>query len=401
MLSLLLMELLVNRANATTLDDTSFRRVLNIYPEEELAKRKIFAAALRDGEIEFKDLKEEAEKIIIPWQMFFLEPAKLETELTRIEELRHKAAASQLAKRAGSGKVTSKRILDRLVRCHAYVAANHSLKKNPFCGSLRDVRRLPDAAAQLCKHFGIDMGSFRSKNKADALAYLIEKTESGQVNVCQGVLTNKILPLLTDSRSVYKNTSGFVIRDESLPFIFLPSEVNPDEREGRQILTLLYLLALIGLDAYDYQIERDFKVKMLAAKGREKSAYYIVSEFLLPFAETELLRGTVITADLRDELARTHKLTPTAVVVILLKREIISAAQYRALVPPLAPARGKKGGAPVPIESSVKKFNGKYACDYINGDFSSGKLTAVQAQYLLFGSINKSGFKKYKKNLGI
>jgi len=281
------------------------------------------------------------------------------------------------------------------------VAGNHALKKNGFCGSLRDVRRLPDAVAQLCQHFSINMGEFRSKKKADALAYLIEKAEGGQVNVCQGVLTNKILPLLTDSRSVYKNTSGFVIRDEALPFLFLPSEVNPDEREGRQIFTLLYLLALIGLDAYDYQIERDFKVGMLAAKGRQKSAYHIASEFLLPFADTEALRGTAITAETRDKLAREYKLTPTAVVVILRKREIISASEYAALLPPPPPARGPKGGAPVPIESSVKKFNGKYACDYINGDFSSGKLTAVQTQYLLFGSINKNGFKKYKNNLGL
>ncbi len=401
MLFVLLMKLLVNHNSAATLDDSSFRRVLGIYPEEELAKRKIFAAALRDGEIEFSDLKEEAAKIIIPWQMFFLEPPKLDAELERIEELRHKAAASRVAKRAGSGKVTSKRILDRLVRCHAYLAANHKLGKNAFCGSLRGIRRLPDVVAQLCLHFDIDMNSFRIKNKKDALAYLIEKVESGQVNVCQGVLTNKILPLLEDSRSVYKNTSGFVIADESLPFVFLPSEINPNEREGRQIFTLVYLLALIGLDAYDYQIERDFKVSMLAAKGRQKNAYHIVSEFLLPFVETEPLRGTLITAEVRDRLARGHKLTPTAVMVILRKRDIVSQREYVALLPPAPPARGKKGGAPVPIEFSVRKFNGRYVSELVNSDFKVGKITAVQTQYLLLGSINKNGFKKYKHNLGL
>lgn len=395
------MNLLINGTLATTLDDDSFSRVLGIYPEEGLAKRKAFATAISDGEIEFETLKDEAAKIIIPWQMFFLEPSRLEAELKRIEGLRHGAAASQVAKRTGSGKVTSKRILDRLIRCHAYIAANHKLRKNDFCSSLKGARKLPDAVAQISKHFGIDVNEFRSKNKVDALAYLIEKVESGQVNVCQGVLTNKILPLLTDSRSVYKNTSGFVIRDEALPFLFLPSEVNPNEREGRQIFTILYLLALIGLDAYEYQIERDFKVSMLAAKGREKSAYNIAAEFLLPFAETEPLRGTAITAEVRDRIARKYKLTPTAVVVILRKREIISAPEYTALLPPPAPAQGTKGGAPVAIELSVKKFNGKAACDYINADFSAGKLTAVQAQYLLFGSINKNGFKKYKRNTGI
>jgi hypothetical protein len=69
---------------------------------------------------------------------------------------------------------------------------------------------------------------------------------------------------------------------------------------------------------------------------------------------------------------------------------------------PLPAAGGGKSVARTPsIEKSVRKFNGKYAFDYINGDFTAGKITAVQAQYLLFGSINKGGFRKYKSKLGL
>jgi hypothetical protein len=73
-------------------------------------------------EIKFDDLESEAGRIIIPWQIFLLDPSNLETELTRIETLRHKASKRLLAKRKGTGSITSKRILDRLIRCQTYIS---------------------------------------------------------------------------------------------------------------------------------------------------------------------------------------------------------------------------------------------------------------------------------------
>ncbi len=394
------MNLLVNGNLAADLSDATFRRVLNIYPEEKLEDREVLADALRAGEIEFSELKAESGRILIPWQMFLLSPSKLEIELSRIERLRHKAASVLAAKRTGAGNITSKRILDRLIRCLFYLSQNHSLKSNEFCGSLRGLSASA-AADSIAGYFGIDRRVFRLKNKPQALAYLIERIEEGQVNICQGVLTNKLLPHLSDSRSVYKNTSGFVIRNEHVPFIFLPSEVNPDEREGRQILTLVFLLSLIGLDAYDFQIEKDFKTRMLTARGREGSAYLIASEFLLPFEETETLRGTVINASVRDRLASRYKMSPSAVVTILRKRKLITHPQFNSLFPPMPPPRSGKGGQTPPIEQSIRKFNGRYAYEVINRDLRGGKITSIQAQYLLLGAPYKRGFKQYRKNLGI
>jgi hypothetical protein len=394
------MNLMIDNTIATQLDREAFERVLNVYPEEEIAKRRIFAEALRSDEIDFEALKEEAGKLIIPWQMFFLDRSSLEVELARIERLRHKASSRLFAKRSGAGSVTSKRILDRLIRCQTYIGANHTIEKNAFCGSLKG-RSVGDAVRHISRHLGIDPNAFRAKNKVDALSYLIDKVEQGRINVSQGVLTNKILPLLSDSRNVYKNTSGFVIGDASVPFLFIPSEINPDEREGRQILTLVYLVTLIGLDAYEYQIERDFKASMLRAVGQQRTAYDIVSEFLLPFADTEPFREVDVTVSTRDWLAQRYKLTPSAVAVILRKRKIISFQKYKDLLPPAAPPRPRKGGSTPRVEASVRKFNGKYSYEYINRDFASGKITPVQTQYLLFGSINKNGFRKYKRNLGL
>jgi hypothetical protein len=262
-------------------------------------------------------------------------------------------------------------------------------------------RTVAVSAEHLRRHFAIDRETLRRKSKPDALAYLIEKFEEGGVNVCQGVLTNKILPHLKGSRSVYKNTSGFVVRDDHFPFAFIPSEINPDEREGRQIFTLVFLMALIGLEAYDHEIEKDFKVSMLSAVGRQRNAYNITSEFLMPYDGTEVLRGTEVTPAVRDDLSKRYKITPTAVVVILRKRNIIDVGEYEELLPIPATGGGKSVARTPSIETSVRKFNGKYAFEYINGDFAAGKITPVQTQYLLFGSINKNAFKKYKGKLGL
>lgn len=399
--SCIAMNLLVHGQLAAVLEDATFESVLNIYPEEELAKKPAFAAALQNGAIEFKTLKDEAGRILIPWQMFFLDPTNLDAELSRIERLRHKASRRLLSKRRGSGNVTSKRILDRLVRCQTYISENHSTKSsNRFCGSLKK-QSVGDAVRKIGEHFAIDMDTFRRKNKRDALAYLIEKIESGGVNICQGVLTNKILPHLKASRSVYKNTSGFVIHDENFPFAFIPSEINPDEREGRQIFTLVFLVALIGLEAYEYQMEQDFKVSMLKARGLQRKAYDIATELLLPSGHTAALEGASITFETREQLSRRYKLTPTAVVVILKKRGLISATEYEDLLPAPTLASGKSVARTPSIELSVRKFNGRYAFEYINSDFASRKITAVQMQYLLFGAINKKGFKQYKVKLGL
>lgn len=256
------------------------------------------------------------------------------------------------------------------------------------------------AAEKTANSFDINFSDFRRGDKASALSYLIEKIESKNINVCQGVLTNKILPHL--NRDVYKNTSGFVIQDDTIPFVFIPSEINPDERDGRQIYTLAYLVALIGLDAYEYVIDKDFKVKLLASKGLEEKIYAIASEFVLPTAITDLYQGVPITTHIRDTLASKYKITPTAVVVILRKRGLITSfKKYRDLLPEKAPAAKKKGGRSQKIEVSVRKFNGKYVFDAVNSAIKSGVMYPVQAQYLLFGCVNKKNFKRYRKSLSI
>ncbi len=394
----------VNNKKATEIDTLTIKGLLNIYSEENLLDRQIFKTALRNNHIEFKDLKNESGKILIPWQLFFLNSTKLKKELDHINKTRLDKVSSKLvAKRKGIGKITSKRIIDRLIRLQNFVCDSPSIPINKFCGSLID-KKDREAVDHILSYFSIDINKFRSyKNKAPALDYLIKKIEDKNINISQGVLANKMLPVWqVVNNSIYKNTSGFVIKDEKIPFVFLPSEINPDETDGRQIYTLIYLLIIIGLNEYNFFIEKDFKTKAIIAKGQQAKLYRLTSELLLPKDDTDKLKGQNITAQVRDDLSFKYKITPTAVLVTLRIRKIISKEEYKLLLPPeYKPKKIKKIMHSPGIETSVRKFCGKYSFDFINSAIKTGTVKNIQAQYLLFGGVNKKGFKKYRSNLQI
>ncbi len=397
---------MLNNHKSTELDNSAVAQILSLYPEEKLIERPVFKNAFANDSINFAELQSESEKILIPWQLFFLDAINLKHELDHIEKQRaDKVSAKLVAKRTGVGNVTSKRIIDRLIRLQNYISQNGSLPKNSFCGSLIN-KTEKEAVTHTTVFFGIDINKFRSyKNKSSALAYLIERVESKCINISQGVLTNKMLPTwqVVDNK-IYKSTSGFVIKDDSIPFIFLPSEINPDEVDGRQIYTLIYLLALIGLNEYNYFLEKDFRATDLSSTGAQRKIYGITSEFLLPSHETEELRGKTITPQIRDNLASAYKITPTAVVVTLRMRKIIpTKEEYEALLPPpYKPVTNIDRHVNAPrVETSVRKFCGKYSFEYINAGIRTNSLSSIQAQYLLFGSVNKKGFKKYRIGLKI
>lgn len=396
----------INHKNSTEIDDQAVKNILNIYSEENLIERRsVFKKAFSNGFVEFKDLKAESEKILIPWQLFFLDAQNLKNELDHITKTRlDKISEKIIAQRKGVGEVVSKRIIDRLIRLQNFICGISQVSDNTYCGSLIGKTDI-DAVAHIISHFSLDMKKLRSyTSKASALDYLIRQIEGKYINISQGVLANKILPAwqVVDN-SVYKNTSGIVIRDDKIPFVFLPSEINPNETDGRQIYTLIYLIVSIGLNEYNFLIEKDFKTKAITATGRLAKIYKITSELLLPSADTTHLKGINITTQIRDNLSFEYKITPTAVLVTLRIRKIIpTQEEYEALLPlPYLPSQNKDNKHAPGIETSVRKFCGKYSYEFINAAIKSGSIRNIQAQYLLFGGVNKKGFKKYRNKLNI
>src|ERR1041384_6694111 len=127
-----------NDENATELENSVVQRVLGMYPEERLIDRPIFRDAFKNNRITFANLQAESEKILIPWQIFFLTQSNLDVQMTHIEKQRqYKISSKLIAKRKGSGNVTSKRIIDRLIRQQNFLTTSVTFPKNSFCGSLQ------------------------------------------------------------------------------------------------------------------------------------------------------------------------------------------------------------------------------------------------------------------------
>lgn len=394
----------VNGTQSTEIDDGVVERILTLYPEEKLDERAVFKGAFLNGSIEYGDLVRESEKILIPWQLFLLDNKNFNTQIKHIETQRkHKISDKLMAKRRGTGEVTSKRIIDRLIRQQNFLNDNGLFPTNPFCGSLKGIPT-KKAVESILNHFAIDRSAlWRYKGKGSALEYLISKIESGNINVSRGVLTNKLLPTWRVVPSdVYRNTSGFAIKDTNIPFIFLPSEINPDEVESRQIYSLIYLVTVIGLDQYDYFLNKDFKAKVMKATGTGARIHAITAELLMPTEETEKFRGQKITTQIRDTLAQAFKVSPLALVTTLRMRGIINKTEYEALKPkPFIPKKRTIPSRSPKVSTSVEKFCGNKSFTAINAAIKSKSLQSIQAQYLIFGSVNKKGYYRYRLELGL
>lgn len=391
--------------NSTEIDTTVVKRILSLYPEEELSRRRILDDALRNDSIDFTELKSESEKILIPWQMFFLTPTNYQTQLQHIEEQRaHKISPKLLTKRPGTGNVTSRRIVDRLIRQQNFLIHSRRFPPNPFCGSLKRLKT-DTAARHIVEHVGINRDIlWKDWSREDALNYLIDLVEAKNINVSRGVLSHKILPMAkVVPGEVYRNTSGFAIKDSCIPFLFLPSEINPNEIASRQIYTLIYLLVVIGLDQYKYILNKEFKFSASHRQEMVNRVHSITSEVLVPSAETEKLRDHQITVATRDKLSAKFKVSPSALITTLRIRRLISAAEYELLKPPEFEFKRQESTnrRPPRISKSIRKFCGGKSYQVISDSIRNGSLPSIQAQYLIFGAVYKKGFLKFKQDLGL
>ena len=400
------MILRVNGQDCLKIEDSVFKRVLSFYPEEKLIEYKNFKEAIETNKITITELKKLSSKIHVPWQIFLLTEKELKKELSEIEKKRidkFPKGRIDLDKRKGVDNLTSKRLIDRLIRIQNFVSQQiTSDQKCKFIGSLRS-QSMEDASLYISSYFNINISRFRSYKKPfEALNYLIESIESkGDINVSKGVLKNGILSTIDPIKKVYKNTSGFVIKNEKIPFIFLPYEINSDENHYRQILTLIYLIVVIGLDKYEFWCEESLSFNKIKSDKDYSKVYGIVSEFLFPETEVGLfLKDKKINSTIVNELKEKYKVSYSAILKILKIRSVIDPELFKTLELPKKDFKSSEVITDLffgnqKLSKSAKNFSGSISFEIINKNIKSKMITPTQAQLLIFGRIEKSKYKNY------
>lgn len=388
------------RTNAVELNDDVFKALLGFYPEENLSDYSIFKSSLEKNSITIAELKDASEKIHLPWQMFLLNMDNLKRELKNIEDNRldkFPDGTIEIHKRKGAGNITSKRIIDRQIRIQAFVTTQLPGDFScDFVGSLKS-KTVEQSVEHIIRYFEINLSYFRARADAEkAKNYLISRIQSKKnINVAQGVRTNGILPEIKNTLEIYKNTSGFVVQDGKLPFIFLPGEINPDENHYRQIYTMLYLLVVIGMEEYSYAIEK-YSIKKIREDKMFRKINSIVSELLVPSSVTDVLNQKTISKDTINTLKHDYKLSYSAVLYILRMRKVINNDLDKELRLPKKEAGIIREAAETAktiffhphIETSVKKFCGDVATEIIYSAIGK-RLYPNRGQMIVFGRSRK------------
>lgn len=227
------------------------------------------------------------------------------------------------------------------------------------------------------------------------------------------------MPTTKNCKSVYKNSSGFVLKDSRIPFIFLPGDLNPEEITYRQIYSLLYLLIIIGLEIYDYSVERPAVEGLRVSpsphsqEGYSQEGYIhdVVAELLCPskfYDDLKLKIGDNIDVDIINDIRSNYKISFSAFITILSKRNLITSEQYETLKKSYKHSSSSQPGfGRMPkITNAVNKFLGRQATDIINKAVNGEKVNGEQAtksqlQLLLFGRVDNKKYSKYKELLGI
>ncbi|HEY9481199.1 MAG TPA: hypothetical protein VIR98_03165 [Candidatus Paceibacterota bacterium] len=385
------------------IEDAVFSGLLSFYPEERLLNREKFAAAKRDGVISFSELKSESETLFIPWQMFFLNSTKLKKQLNNIESNRaDKISLSFMSRRPGRRGAFSMRLIDKFVRIQSFLTLNSSFPINQFPGSLKDLS-VPDSVNKILEYFSIDIEFFRTRRTVKmAIDYLIDCLAKKNINVAQGTTAYGLMPRTESHAPLYKNLSGFCLKDARVPFIYLSTnEVSDEEPVGRQIYTLIYLISMIGLDIYSLAIKAKSVIKIAGGDRRSNLANEITSELLMPKEKMEEYRHRNVTQDDLKAMCLKYKVTPRAALYRLKKERIINQQEYDDLIeenpyiPSPPPPNGPK------LETSVKKLVGELVFGVTNNLVGNKTISPVQAQIIMFGRPDTRKWIGYRSNLGI
>jgi Zn-dependent peptidase ImmA (M78 family) len=369
------------------IDRVVFDRLLDLSPIKEY---KDYEVALKSGSIKFKNLKKLALKAGVPYPLFFAPRSVCELQLAEKESnLYQKISSKDEIRLSSRGKVELEDIeliVKDLARKQEFLKRRilPSANANSFIGSyaakLKKGVSFDQIASEIRTFFNIDLAHLRTISKDKVLTYLRNCIESKGILVAFS--SHNYMP---QNLNKELELSGICIKDSKFPFIFINTRDGDDrpkiiESTGRQIFTLLTMVACIGMNK--------FILSSKSGKAKDdptKIAFQIASEIIIPQSQLKEMRN--FTLDDLKEKAHFFRVTPSMLLYQLKAHKKIDAKSadsfWAQLRKEAKRAEPKHKHAPLPV-TGYSKYNGERFSREVIKAHNNGLISHMEVKNILF-----------------
>ncbi len=349
-----------------------------------------YVNAIEQNEITFINLKKLAAKACVPYPLFFAPRNIIDIQIVaKDKSLNEKIPSKEEMRLSSRGRVEIKDIeliVKDLGRKQEFLK-NRVLvnaEANKFIGSVAAKVKagvpITEIASEIRDYLGIDLSYLRSISKEKVLKYITACSEH------KGILISfssyNYMPQNIDPEL---ELSGICIKDKKFPYVFINTrdgDAKPKiiESTGRQIFTLLSMLACIGMNKF-----------MLSSKtgvskdDPTKLAYSIAAEIIIP--KKDLIGVEIKTLEGLKEKAHFFRITPSMLLYQLTIQKKIStslANSFRDLLQQDVKKAGSKvQRAPHPT-TGYGKYNGERFSKEVIKAHQAGLIFQVDVKNILF-----------------
>ena len=387
---------------AILIDRRVFVALLN-YPF--ILNYKSYELAIETGEIPLNELKELANKLSIPYPLFFAPLAKVREQIKNKDSyLSTKLSKSEIVVSArGSFQIGDIELIARdLGKKQEFLKTRllPGTEDNVFVGLVARAIKCGTSnktvAIAIREHLGIELSVIRHMSKGAVFEYLVDKAE--QQGVLVSLSSHNYMPQNL-SRDV--ELSGVCIKDKKFPYIFLNTRDGDDdplilESDGRKILTLICMLVCISANRFVLNLKEG-----RSGTDLSRRIFAIAGEILIP--EEDLAEVKVTSLDELREYSNYFKVTPSMLLIRLLRLGLISKPLAGLLKKQLDEALKSKDNGYRPPVSQVRgygKYNGKrYSREVVTAQ-KEKRISREEANGALFKRrrVNTDLYNEYSDN---
>jgi Zn-dependent peptidase ImmA (M78 family) len=383
----------INRKLETKINKDVF---ISLFDISHIMDYKDYNDAINTNTISFKNLKNLATKAGIPFPLFFASKRVVDKQIAnKNKNIIEKVSPKEVIRVTSRGKMDMKDIVlittdisrkQEFLKNRVYSIVADNTFLGCIARELKGTTSIEDLAKKIRELLKIELSYLRNLSKDGVLGYLVRCIEEMRVFV--SFSSYNYMPQNLDPSL---ELSGFCMKDKKAPFIFINTrdgESKPKiiESEGRQIFTLLAMIACIGMNKFD--------------QDSIKVAFSIAGEIIIP--KNELTDIKVATIDDLKEKAHYFKVTPSMVLYRLesakgIDKDLANTFRLK-LKQELknAPPKGRR--APLPV-TGYSKYNGRRFSKEVIKAYNSKKITQLEVNNILFrsGKFNNKLFEAYLK----